>query len=196
MLKKLQQLIRYCKTIASDKPDVPKPHIVADKEQGTSALNSPSIKGASFAGDCDNPTGSFTVVIFALEKGLEQSGTESKYVDQYLATIELLGQLLEKFLSDMGGSTTTSSCPILNGMEISECIVAPEAGIFGGWNGYSARQMLMLSVDHTLQFLFLLTKSKNCPIKSDSIYFNFFPSRINKKSGRLICRTFNLIEIE
>lgn len=147
MLKKLQQLIKYCKTITDDKPDVPKPHIVADKEQGTSVLNSPSIKGpqtiialplASFAGDCDNPAGSFTVMLFALEKGLEQSGTESKYVDQYLATIELLGQLLEKFLSDMGGSTTTGSCPILNGMEISECIVAPEAGIFGGWNGYSA----------------------------------------------------------
>lgn len=147
MLKKLQQLIKYCKTITDDKPDVPKPHIVADKEQGTSVLNSPSIKGpqtiialplASFAGDCDNPVGSFTVMLFALEKGLEQSGTESKYVDQYLATIELLGQLLEKFLSDMGGSTTGGSCPILNGMEISECIVAPEAGIFGGWNGYSA----------------------------------------------------------
>lgn len=146
MLKKLQRLIRYCETIASGMTDVPKPHIVADKEQGTSALNSPSIQGpqtiialplASFAGDCDNPAGSFTVVIFALEKGLEQSGTESKYVDQYLRTIELLGQLLEKFLSDMGGSTT-GGCPILNGMEISECIVAPEAGIFGGWNGYSA----------------------------------------------------------
>lgn len=148
MLKKLQRLIKYCETIAADKPEVPKPHIVADKEQGTSALNSPSIEGqqtiialplASFAGDCDNPAGSFTVVIFALEKGLEQSGTESKYVAQYLRTIELLGLLLEKFLSDMGGgSVTAGSCPILNGMEVSECIVAPEAGIFGGWNGYSA----------------------------------------------------------
>lgn len=93
---------------------------------------------ASLAGDCDNPTGSYTVVIFALGKGLEQIGTRPQYVAQYLKTAGLLGRLLGKFLADMGGSSTGHSCPILTGMEISECIIAPEAGIFGGWNGYSA----------------------------------------------------------
>ncbi len=147
MLKKLINLIEYCETVADDMPDVPKPFVVADKEQGTTALNTPAIVGpqvvialplASLAGDCDNPTGSYTVVIFALEKGLEQTGTRPQYVAQYLKTAGLLGRLLGKFLADMGGSSTGRSCPILTGMEVSECIIAPEAGIFGGWNGYSA----------------------------------------------------------
>ncbi len=147
MLKKLINLIEYCETVADDMPDVPQPCIVADKEQGTTALNTPAIKGpqvvialplASFAGDCDNPIGSYTVMIFALEKGMEQTGTRPQYVAQYLKTVGLLGRLLGKFLADMGGSSTTGSCPILTGMEVSECIIAPEAGIFGGWNGYSA----------------------------------------------------------
>ena len=147
MLKKLINLIKYCETVADDMPDVPQPFVVADKEQGTTALNTPAIVGpqvvialplASLAGDCDNPTGSYTVVIFALEKGLEQTGTRPQYVAQYLKTAGLLGRLLGKFLADMGGSSTGRSCPILTGMEVSECIIAPEAGIFGGWNGYSA----------------------------------------------------------
>ncbi len=147
MLKRLTRLIEYCATIADDMPDVPQPCIVADKDQGTTALNTPAIKGpqvvialplASLAGDCDNPTGSYTVVIFALEKGLEQTGTRPQYVAQYLKTVGLLGRLLGKFLSDMGGMTESESCPILTGMEVSECTIAPEAGVFGGWNGYSA----------------------------------------------------------
>ena len=147
MLTKLINLIEYCQAVAVEIPNISKPHIVADKEQGTTVLNNPSIIGpqtvislplASLGGDCDNPGGSYTVMIFALEKGLEQSGTQPQYVAQYLETADLLGRLLGKFLKDMGGSSTGRSCPILTGMEISECIVAPEAGIFGGWNGYSA----------------------------------------------------------
>ncbi len=147
MLKRLTLLIEYCATIADDMPDVPQPCIVADKEQGTIALNTPAIAGlqavialplASLAGDCDNPTGSYTVVIFALEKRLEQTGTRPQYVAQYLKTVGLLGRLLGKFLSGMGGTTESDGCPVLNGMEIAECVIAPEAGIFGGWNGYSA----------------------------------------------------------
>jgi len=147
MLKRLTLLIEYCAAIADDMPDVPQPFVVADKEQGTTALNTPAIAGlqsvialplASLSGDCDNPTGSYTVMIFALEKGLEQTGTRPQYVAQYLKTAGLLGRLLGKFLADMGGSSTGGSCPILTGMEVSECLVAPEAGIFGGWNGYSA----------------------------------------------------------
>ncbi len=147
MLTKLINLIEYCQTVGVEIPDIPEPHIVADKEQGTTILNSPSIEGpqvvislplASLAGDCDNPSGSYTAMIFAVEKGLEQSSTQPRYVAQYLKTAGLLGRLLGKFLTDMGGSSTGRSCPILTGMEISECIVVPEAGIFGGWNGYSA----------------------------------------------------------
>lgn len=147
MLTKLINLIEYCKTVAVEIPDIPELHIVADKEQGTTVLNNATAKKiqtvislplASFEGDCDNPSGSYTVMIFALEKGLEQSGTQSRYVAQYLKTADLLGRLLGKFLADMGGSSTGPSCPILTGMEVSECIVAPEAGIFGGWNGWSA----------------------------------------------------------
>ena len=147
MLEKLQRLIKYCETIAVGRSDIPQPHIVADKDQGTSVLNSPSIKGpqvvislplASLSGDCDHIAGPFSFIIFALDKGAEQSRTQPQYVAQYLQTIELLDRLLGKFLSDMGGSASGESCPMLTGMEVAECEIDPEAGIFGGWNGYSA----------------------------------------------------------
>ena len=93
MLTKLINLIEYCQAVAVEIPNISKPHIVADKEQGTTVLNNPSIIGpqtvislplASLGGDCDNPGGSYTVMIFALEKELEQSGTQPQYVAQYL----------------------------------------------------------------------------------------------------------------
>ena len=146
MLKNIKRIIDYCRTI-SDGHTIPAPHIVADENQGTSVLNSPAIEGpqliismplAKLSGNCDAMTGPHTFIIYALEKGQAMTATKCNFVGQYLATVNMLNDVLEKFSADIGGQGSPGVCPLLAGMELIEIEVLPAAGVFGGWNGYSA----------------------------------------------------------
>lgn len=146
MLGKLKRIIEYCQTINVGLP-VPAPHIVADKDQGTTVLNSPSIKGsqiiismplANLSGNIDGMAGHHAFIIYTLEKAKEMTATQCNVVGQYLATVCMLNKVLEKFSADIGGQGLPGTCPLLADMELIEIEVLPAAGVFGGWNGYSA----------------------------------------------------------
>lgn len=146
MLEKIKRIIEYCQTINIGLP-VPAPHIVADENQGTTVLNSPSIEGtqiiismplAKLSGNCDGMAGPHTLIIYALEKAQIMTATKCDVVGQYLETLDMLNALLGKFSSDIGGQGMPEVCPLLGGMEFIEIEVLPAAGLFGGWNGYSA----------------------------------------------------------
>ena len=146
MLGKLKRIIEYCQTINVGHP-VPAPHIVADENQGTTVLNSPSIEGpqiiismplAKLSGNCDGMAGPHTFIIYTLEKAKEMTATQCNVVGQYLATVCMLNKVLKKFSADIGGQGLPGTCPLLADMELIETEVLPAAGVFGGWNGYSA----------------------------------------------------------
>lgn len=146
MLENLKRIIEYCQTINTGIP-VPAPHIVADENQGTTILNSPSIEGpqiiismplAKLSGDCDGMAGPLTFIIYALEKAQAMTATKYNVIGQYLATVNMLNKVLEKFSTDIGGQGSPGVCPLLAGMEFIEIEVLPAAGVFGGYNGYSA----------------------------------------------------------
>lgn len=126
---------------------IPTPHIVADENQGTTVLNSPTLTGpqivislpmARLSGSCDGMTGPHTFIIYALDKVRDITATRNEVVGQYLATADLLNTMLWKFTADIGGQISHGGCPLLAGMEFIEVEVMPAAGVFGGWNGYSA----------------------------------------------------------
>ena len=146
MLEKLKRIIEYCQIINAGLP-VPAPHIVADESQGTTVLNNPTIEGqqviisiplAKLSGNIDSMTGPHAFIIYALEKAPAMTATQCNVIGQYLTTLNLLKMILEKIASDIGGQGTPEGCPLLAGMELNEIEVLPVAGLFGGWNGYSA----------------------------------------------------------
>ena len=147
MFEKIKRLIKYCRIINEGMTDVPTPFLVATEDQGALVLNSPkrsprqvviSLPQATLSGDCDNIKGPHTLIIFALEKGKEQTRTSEQTDRLYLATAEVLGQLLAKFIDDISGARKDGQCPLLCGMEFVEVEILPEAGRFGGWDGWSA----------------------------------------------------------
>lgn len=146
MLENIKRIIEYCQTINTG-IFVPAPHIVADENQGTTVLNNPSLAGpqviislplAKLSGNSNGMTGPHTFIIYTLEKAKEMTATQCNVVGQYLATIDILDIILEKFSNDIGGQGISGMCPLLAGMEFIEIEVLPAAGVFGGWNGYSA----------------------------------------------------------
>lgn len=147
MLEKITRLINYCRNIHDRQADIPAPHLVASEDQGALVLNSPmhasrqiviSLPQASLTGDCDNIKGPHTLIIFALEKAKAQTNTPEQTDRLYLETADLLGRLLSQFIEDIAGATPTGACPLLRGMEFIEAEILPEAGRFGGWDGWSA----------------------------------------------------------
>lgn len=147
MLEKITRLINYCRNMHERLADLPAPHLVASEDQGTLVLNSPmrasrqiviSLPQASLTGDCDNIKGPHTLIIFALEKAKAQTNTPEQTDRLYLETADLLGRLLSQFIEDIAGATPTGACPLLRGMEFIEAEILPEAGRFGGWDGWSA----------------------------------------------------------
>ena len=91
MLENLIRIIEYCQTINVGL-SVPEPHIVADENQGTTVLNSPSIEGpqiiismplAKLSGNCDGITGPHTFILYTLEKAKEMTATKCNVVGQY-----------------------------------------------------------------------------------------------------------------
>ncbi|MEG2063526.1 MAG: hypothetical protein RRY23_00145 [Alistipes sp.] len=146
MLKNLKRIIEYCQTINDGLP-IPAPHIVADEMQGTTVLNNPSFTGlqiiismplAKLSGDCDGMNGPHTFIIYALEKAKEVTATQCNVVEQYLTMVDMLNTILEKFSEDIGSQGSLGACPLLADMDLIEIEVLPSAGMFGGWNGYSA----------------------------------------------------------
>lgn len=146
MLQNLKRVIDYCQTFGSG-DSFPRPHIVADENQGTTVLNNPSLAGpqiiismpmTKLSGNCDTMTGPHTFIIYTLEKAQDITASKCGVVKQYLSTVEMLDNVLEKFSSDIGGRGSSGTCFQLAGMELIEIEVLPAAGIFGGWNGYSA----------------------------------------------------------
>ena len=146
MLGNLRRIIEYCINLNVDAL-TPVPHVVADESQGTTVLNSPTLTGpqivismpmARLSGSCDGMTGPHTFIIYTLDKARDLTSTRNEVVGQYLATADLLSKLLRKFAADIGGQSSPGVCPLLAGMEFKEVEVMPAAGVFGGWNGYSA----------------------------------------------------------
>lgn len=146
MLKKVQRIIEYCSTLADRLPAVSGLHIVADEEQGTGLLNNPALFGpqvvialpmASLTGNCDATVGQHSLIIFAVEKAKSATATQSSLVEQYLAMSRLLETILTRLLDDIAEGAG-GGCPLLAGMEFVEVVITPEAGRFGGWNGWSA----------------------------------------------------------
>ena len=147
MLEKIIRLIKYCRNIHEGMADIPVPFLVATEDQGTLVLNSPkreprqiviSLPEATLTGDCDNIKGPHTLIIFALEKAKEQTRTPEQSDRLYLETADILERLLVKFINDISGASPTGNCPLLCGMEFVEAGIQPEAGRFGGWDGWSA----------------------------------------------------------
>lgn len=145
MLEKTIRLIKYCQNINAGMNNIPAPHLVATEDQGSLTLNSPkhtpqqvviSLPQAALAGSCNNIKGPHTFIIFVLEKGKEQTRTQSDNL--YLRTAEMLEQLLTKIVDDISGNNSSGQCPLLCGMELVAVEIIPEAGRFGGWNGWSA----------------------------------------------------------
>lgn len=104
MLENLIRIIEYCQTINVGL-SVPEPHIVADENQGTTVLNSPSIEGpqiiismplAKLSGNCDGITGPHTFILYTLEKAKEMTATKCNVVGQYLAMINMLKKVLRE----------------------------------------------------------------------------------------------------
>ncbi len=151
MLEKIIRLIKYCRTINEGLSNTPNPILVAAEDQGSLALNSPrraplqiviSLPQASLSGNCDNMTGPHTLIIFALEKGRDQTRTAEQSDQLYMDTAYILEQLLAKFIDDISGARTSGQCPLLYGMELIEVEILPETGRFGGWDGWSAALVL------------------------------------------------------
>ena len=147
MLEKITKLIKYCRNIHEGMDDVPAPLLVATEDQGTLVLNSPkleprqiviSLPEATLTGDCDNIKGPHTLIIFVLEKAKEQTRTPEQSERLYLETADLLKRLLAKFINDISETSSLEICPLLCGMEFVEAVILPEAGRFGGWDGWSA----------------------------------------------------------
>lgn len=147
MFEKIKRLIKYCRIINEGMADIPTPFLVATEDQGTLVLNSPkrlprqvviSLPQATLSGDCDNIKGPHTLIIFVLEKEKEQTRTPEQADRLYLETADMLGQMLAKFIADISGAREAGQCPLLYGMEFVEVEILPEAGRFGGWDGWSA----------------------------------------------------------
>lgn len=146
MLENIKRIIEYCQTLNAGLP-VPEPHVVADENQGTTLLNNPTIEGpqliismplAKLSGNSDGMTGPLTFIIYALEKARETTATKCSVVGQYLATLDMMNTILAKFSADIGGQGVPGTCSLLAGMDFVEVEMLPAAGVFGGWNGYSA----------------------------------------------------------
>lgn len=147
MFEKIIRLIKYCRNIHEGMAGIPAPLFVATEDQGTLVLNSPkreprqiviSLPEATLTGDCDNIKGPHTLIIFVLEKAKEQTRTPEQSERLYLETADLLKRLLTRFINDISGASPTGDCPLLCGMEFVEAGILPEAGRFGGWDGWSA----------------------------------------------------------
>jgi hypothetical protein len=137
MFAKLIKLIDYLPTLGENV------HIVGDEQNGTIALRSSALVGpqivvalpsAEMDGNCDALNGPLTLIVFALEKALAASSTPPQMRGQYRGCVEQLEQIIGKMTDDM----TSGECPLLCGMDMQEVTLMPEAGVFGGWNGYSA----------------------------------------------------------
>lgn len=146
MLRNLRKLTDYLHALAGA-PGMPPVHVVADESQGTLALNSPAritpqiviaLPNATLSGNSDSMTGPLGFILFALDKEQAQAATADSRKSSYDRTAELLGSVLRKILDDISGGADGDRCPLLGGMDASEITVLPEAGIFGGWNGWSA----------------------------------------------------------
>lgn len=146
MLQNIQRIIEYCSSLADKIDAVPAPHIVADEEQATPLLDNPAIAGpqivialpmTSLAGNCDTVSSQHTLILFAVEKAKAETATKSSLARQYLSMAGLLETILSRLLDDMAAGAD-GTCPLLAGMEFVEATVTPEAGRFGGWNGWSA----------------------------------------------------------
>lgn len=87
----------------------------------------------SASGDTDNLSGSITLAFFALAKIDGPGLTERLEEDTYERLAGICDSILSKFTDDISGS----ACPALCGMDIVSIDVVPEAGVFGGWSGYS-----------------------------------------------------------
>lgn len=146
MLENTERLINYLRNITVGL-SLPLPHIVADEDQGTVVLNSPRYDGvqvivalprANLAGNCDDVGGTHTFIIFCIEKGKQQSETQETLLSQYSKTLGLLNSILDKIARDTCGDGSGDGCSLLAGKDFREIALVPEAGIFGGWNGWSA----------------------------------------------------------
>lgn len=147
MLEKITRLIKYCRHIHENLPDIPAPLLVATEDEGTLVLNAPNraarqiviaLPQATLAGDCDHIRGPHTLILFVLEKRKEQTRTPEQTDKLYLETADTLNRLLTKFINDLSGASPDGQCPLLCGMEFVEAEIVPEAGRFGGWDGWSA----------------------------------------------------------
>ncbi len=83
-------------------------------------------------------TGPHTFIIFVLEKTLAASGTPEQSRGQYVECAIQLGKILEKITGDITGESAGEPCPLLAGFDLQGVQVTPEAGVFGGWGGFSA----------------------------------------------------------
>lgn len=87
----------------------------------------------SATGNVDNLDPSITLAFFALAKIDGPGMTEQIENETYDRLAGICNSILSKFTEDISGS----SCPALCGLDLSSVDVVPEAGIFGGWCGYS-----------------------------------------------------------
>jgi hypothetical protein len=141
MLKKLINLIKYLPALSENI------HIVGDKDNATTCLNSPALKGRQIVaalplneleGNSDNLSGPLVFIVFVLEKALTTSGTPERAQKQYIESVLQLEKILDKIAGDITGAGDGGQCPLLAGFDLQGVQVMPEASIFGGWNGYSA----------------------------------------------------------
>ncbi len=142
MLKKLINLIEYLPTIGEDV------HIVSDEQQGTTALNSAVLRGrqivavlplAVLEGNSDSMTGTHTPILFVVDKAPTVGVTPENIHEQYIECARGLEEILGRIALDMTtGREGGPPCPLLAGLDLVGAQVTPEAGVFGGWNGFSA----------------------------------------------------------
>lgn len=149
MLEKLAKLIKYAENIGHGIAATP--HLVAEESNATTALASPGLNGpqvvvalpmAELSGNTDGMTASHVIIIYALEKRGSSESTPAGQTKQYLRMLDLLGQLIDRFVEDITASSEEDKCPLLCGLDVGEIKVMPESNTFGGWNGWSATIVL------------------------------------------------------
>ena len=87
----------------------------------------------SATGNVDNLYPVITLAFFTLAKIEGPGVTEQIENETYDRLAGICGSILSKFTEDISGG----SCPALCGLDLSSVDIVPEAGIFGGWCGYS-----------------------------------------------------------
>lgn len=84
----------------------------------------------SDSGNTDTYLGSFSTVIFVLEKSQEQQRTDDSEASQFVGILNTVDELCSRIENDISNG-------VLCGFDLVSIQISPEYSVFGGWLGYS-----------------------------------------------------------